>query len=536
LAPVILAALVAAGCGPASRRATGPTGEPGVLPDVPGLAEGNVGASFALPGDGAERYDTERVAGQALEGLTKRVVAGLELGSQAGLVRDGRLERAAAIVLEAEGGGVEINTDVVRRIMWWLGVPEAAPAVGLFSGGGGADQERRVRRAIAEKAAQGHRLFGLAETAIPGGIRVVMITLVGGIEIDPLPRQMRRGEPLRLAGRFDPPHTEAKVTATDPDGGVLEVETTVGDRRFEASFTPDRPGRWQVEVLADGPRGPWVLANFPVAVDVAPETTVTSLEFELESRDPAALAELLFRAINASRDDHGLGPVKRSTDLDRVCSAYSEEMATTREVAHVSPVSGDPGDRVAAAGLSFARLKENLARAHSAAEAHMGLMRSPAHRANILDPLASEAGVGVALLADPDGDTLYVTELIVSRPPAVDPAEAADVAFDKVNQLRKAKKLSALDRHGWLDKVAEKQLGGCFGGGKSPAIKLKGSPFKGVAVLKIATASLPKILEQAPNAVVDPGYSHLGVAVEQGEHPKLGPGTICIQMVFGKRK
>jgi uncharacterized protein YkwD len=533
---VSFAASVLGACGPAAKQPAGPVGEPGVLPAVSGLSQGTEGVTYELPSAAAERYRTDPLPAEPRDGLAGRLVVRLGEAGAGKMLRDGRLDRAAEVVLQAEQAGVEINTDVVRRILWWSGVPEASPTVGLFSGSGDADQEQRVLTAIAERAAQDHRLLGLAQVPITGGTRILVITLLGGIGLEPVPGRLSPGDTLELEGSFEPPHDKVGVTATAPGGGVIEVDTAVAGRRFQASFEPDRIGRWQVELLADGPRGPWVLANFPVAVGVERETSVTSLEFELESREPQEIEELLFRALNGSRVEHDLAPVTRSSDLDRVCRAYSEEMAGTGQMGHVSPISGDPGDRVAAAGLFFSRLKENLARAHSAAEAHMGLMRSPAHRANILDPMAVEAGVGAAVVADPDGDAIYVTELIVARPEPVDPAEAAEVAFERVNTLRGEAGLKRVKRHSWLDGVARDQLVGCFDDAKSPAVQLKGSPFTGVAALTVATASLSKILSSATGAVVKAEYTHLGVAVRQGDHPKLGKETICIQLVFGKKR
>jgi uncharacterized protein YkwD len=67
---------------------------------------------------------------------------------------------------------------------------------------------------------------------------------------------------------------------------------------------------------------------------------------------------------------------------------------------HDSPTSGSPADRLAAAGLQFALSGENIALAPTADQAHEGLMNSPAHRANMLNPGFTRVGIAALRSAD----------------------------------------------------------------------------------------------------------------------------------------
>jgi uncharacterized protein YkwD len=58
-------------------------------------------------------------------------------------------------------------------------------------------------------------------------------------------------------------------------------------------------------------------------------------------------------------------------------------------------VNGSPFDRLARAGIAYAASGENLAYAPSVELAHQGLMASPGHRANMLEPAYSRVGIGV---------------------------------------------------------------------------------------------------------------------------------------------
>ena len=110
--------------------------------------------------------------------------------------------------------------------------------------------------------------------------------------------------------------------------------------------------------------------------------------------DEAAEAELV-RLVNAERTAAGLGPLALDPELAAVGRAHSEEMFRLGYFAHVSPVTGDPSDRLNAAEVRYLVSGENLAYAPSVAVAHRGLMNSPGHRANILNPAFTRIGIGV---------------------------------------------------------------------------------------------------------------------------------------------
>lgn len=110
--------------------------------------------------------------------------------------------------------------------------------------------------------------------------------------------------------------------------------------------------------------------------------------------DLTAEAELL-RLVNAERANAGLDPVVLDPALATVGRAHSEEMFRLGYFAHVSPVAGDPSDRLAAADVVYLVSGENLAFAPTVEIAHEGLMNSPGHRANILNPAFTRLGIGV---------------------------------------------------------------------------------------------------------------------------------------------
>ena len=138
------------------------------------------------------------------------------------------------------------------------------------------------------------------------------------------------------------------------------------------------------------------LADFAV-ITSRPAAEGVDLPFTVTSGlavDRAAEAELL-RLVNAEREAAGLAPLEADPELAAVGRAHAEEMFRLGYFAHVSPVSGEPGDRLDAAGVRYLASGENLAYAPTVEVAHRGLMNSPGHRANILNPVYTRLGVGI---------------------------------------------------------------------------------------------------------------------------------------------
>lgn len=138
------------------------------------------------------------------------------------------------------------------------------------------------------------------------------------------------------------------------------------------------------------------LADFAVITSRPAEDGVT-LPFTVTAglgADGGAEAEIL-RLVNAERAAAGLDPVEADPALAAIGRSHSEEMFRLGYFAHRSPVTGEPGDRLDAAEIRYLASGENLAYAPTVAVAHRGLMDSPGHRANILNPTFTRLGVGV---------------------------------------------------------------------------------------------------------------------------------------------
>lgn len=110
--------------------------------------------------------------------------------------------------------------------------------------------------------------------------------------------------------------------------------------------------------------------------------------------DPSA-EQQMFLLVNEERKNAGVQPLSWDDRLLPVARQHSEEMFRLKYFSHQSPVNGSPFDRLKAAKITYTKAGENLAYAQSVTIAHRGLMDSPGHKANILDPAFTRMAVGV---------------------------------------------------------------------------------------------------------------------------------------------
>src|SRR3990167_8886510 len=103
----------------------------------------------------------------------------------------------------------------------------------------------------------------------------------------------------------------------------------------------------------------------------------------------------MFTLVNEERVKFGTKPLVWSENLAKVGRNHSKDMFARGYFSHFSPEGKDLGDRLDEAGIEYVAAGENLALAPTVSRAHSGLMNSPGHRRNILDPSFGKIGIGV---------------------------------------------------------------------------------------------------------------------------------------------
>ncbi|MES2436540.1 MAG: CvpA family protein [Patescibacteria group bacterium] len=99
--------------------------------------------------------------------------------------------------------------------------------------------------------------------------------------------------------------------------------------------------------------------------------------------------------VNEERRKVGAQPLVIDRTIVEVARKHSRDMWQRGYFAHENPDGADPFDRMEAGGASFITAGENLAFAQTVGIAHTGLMNSPGHKRNILDPNFGRVGIGV---------------------------------------------------------------------------------------------------------------------------------------------
>jgi uncharacterized protein YkwD len=103
----------------------------------------------------------------------------------------------------------------------------------------------------------------------------------------------------------------------------------------------------------------------------------------------------LLSAVNQARRNQGLAPLRWDESLAAAARRHAAVMAEHRSAQHA--FGGEPGlsARVKQTGSHFSWLSENVAQGPTSDFIHTQFMRSPSHRANILDMDMNSIGVGV---------------------------------------------------------------------------------------------------------------------------------------------
>ena len=113
--------------------------------------------------------------------------------------------------------------------------------------------------------------------------------------------------------------------------------------------------------------------------------------------DYSAFQKKVVELVNAERAKAGLKALKMNTELSKVATLKSQDMAKNNYFDHNSPTYGSPFDMMKKYGISYKTAGENIAMGQTTPEQVMnGWMNSPGHRANILKASFTEIGVGIA--------------------------------------------------------------------------------------------------------------------------------------------
>lgn len=145
-----------------------------------------------------------------------------------------------------------------------------------------------------------------------------------------------------------------------------------------------------------------VAATPTPALQAAPASSVQALP--ANTQQAVALQKLpekaraLLDSMNEARRAEGLAPLEWEASLEEVAYERAQNLVANGYFDHYAPDGESAFSELAARGIRYRLAGENLARnnyveTRTVAAAFDGLMNSPGHRANILEPRFSSVGV-----------------------------------------------------------------------------------------------------------------------------------------------
>lgn len=133
-------------------------------------------------------------------------------------------------------------------------------------------------------------------------------------------------------------------------------------------------------------------------------------------------ARRIFELTNQDRQQHGLPSLRWDAALADAAQGHADRMARQKTLSHQYAGEPELAQRAASSGAHFRAIAENIALGPNPQAIEQGWMKSPPHRANILD--AKVDAIGVAVVVH-DG-SLYAVEDFEQSSRALTPEQVED--------------------------------------------------------------------------------------------------------------
>jgi uncharacterized protein YkwD len=172
-------------------------------------------------------------------------------------------------------------------------------------------------------------------------------------------------------------------------------------------------------------------------------STCYLLVISSDAQDITSTTEMerqIFDWTNQERAKVKAPPLKWNNRLAIAARLHSDEMAKAKNLTH--QVKGEPvfTERLAEQGARFNAAAENVGYGDDAETLHQGWMNSPPHRANLLNPVYTDMGIGIVRV----GDRLWATEDFATALPSFSSEEFEKAVEQQVSARRRAQGLAPL--------------------------------------------------------------------------------------------
>jgi uncharacterized protein YkwD len=535
-APVAAVFLLAAGCGGAlagSKRSPGVVESGAFKPTRAPAANYGPDPSLACPDRGIYGMLNDEVAGTGAkpEGRLCAVAETL-LGWEAS---DNPPDNVLAVISSDFGLPLPVRRVVLTKM-------ETAEETSKGTTPGA--QPRDVAVALADpirtfvSTAQVPR-YGLAVERVKKGLtKLVLVMQDQTLEIQPLPRKLNPGQTATLSGTVGGNLSNPKVRYTDAVGKLEQMEGQAGKTFKTELKCGDRAGRILVQVAAEQEGADVMLANFPVGcgTDLPIAAAVSAPGGKQAATvDPAAAEKQLLDLVNQERTAAGLKPLQADPDAAKVARSLAEDRAKGK---------GTTGEelqrRLRELDIASPMILVSEAQAFGAEDAYTKFSNSPHDRANVLNPEATQVGIGVA--PGPTIDKrpmIMVSQLFIKQLPPPDPAEVKANLYQSIARRRSDARAGAINRDPQLEQVAQtyaeelaKQKGKVP---KEKVAEIEAPLYKSFATVNEIGGLKTDPLEFAEEPGIVGDAKLVGIGVGIGSSPQFGKNSAYVVILMGKK-
>lgn len=269
-----------------------------------------------------------------------------------------------------------------------------------------------------------------------------------------------------------------------------------------------------------------VLATGVATLDVptvhAAEQPATTAESQPSPYYDAEAGDRLLGMANRERAKAGLPPLQMDDGLAKAARAHAAAMAAQQKLSH--QLSGEPNlvHRLAAnTQTHLDQSGENVAFARTVDQAQDSLMRSPPHRANLLNADYNVAGFSVVR----SGSLLYVTQDFGHSLPSYTVHEADDLVAGSVEGMRAQTRLPRLRRRDGREAAS----GACT---LAEADSLHTSAPRSRVVLRYTTSQPRMLPANASRAIADRSVRAYAVGSCYARTPSYPTGVYWVALLF----
>lgn len=159
------------------------------------------------------------------------------------------------------------------------------------------------------------------------------------------------------------------------------------------------------------------LAVFAVALAPWPKTWASPRSLLSQSQPRSnATATTILQLTNQERQRNGKSVLTLNHQLSQVAQRHAEDMARSGQFSHTGSNGSRLVDRVKASGYRYRAIAENLfmqSPHNQPKQAIAGWLKSPGHRANLLNGVYTQVGIGYAM----NGDRHYYIQVFGTPAP-----------------------------------------------------------------------------------------------------------------------